>query len=315
MTTRRILLVGGAVLLAGWLLSGVAVIRPGERAVVRRFGAIVAHPGPGLWIGLPYGIDRLDRLPVQTVRECRIGFDPRRDNPEDGRGQYLTGDHNLVEVELVVNYSIDETPAALDDHILHRDRAVGILARLAEAAAAEWIAAQPVDRVLLTSGVELSRWVEQRLAERLPRFRLGLIVQRVSVAHLAPPAAVRPSFEAVAQAQAGIGTRRMQAQQQAQQRLRQAESFAFRLEQEAVAAQEAYLRQAQADSVDFHARRHAFRSIPPAAGDPFAIYWWQEMTRALQDLISRGGRVEPLDAHLGPNGLDLTHLLRSRPPR
>ena len=59
---RRFLLIALAVLLIVWLFTGVSQIRSNERAVVRRFGKIVAQPGPGLWIGFPWGIDRVDRV-------------------------------------------------------------------------------------------------------------------------------------------------------------------------------------------------------------------------------------------------------------
>ena len=51
-----------------YLLTGINQVRPEERGVVRRFGQVVARPGPGLWVGLPWGIDRIDRVPVRTAR-------------------------------------------------------------------------------------------------------------------------------------------------------------------------------------------------------------------------------------------------------
>src|SRR3954470_15083372 len=94
--------------IAIYLLTGVAQIRPEERAVVRRFGKVVAHPGPGLWIGLPYGIDRLDRVPTATVRRVPVGYRPEasEDNPA---GQFLTGDQNLVNVQVAIDYAVGET--------------------------------------------------------------------------------------------------------------------------------------------------------------------------------------------------------------
>ena len=61
-----------ALLLIAYLLTGVYQVGPDERAVVRRFGKVVARPGPGLGFGLPWGIDRVDRVPVRTVRQLRI---------------------------------------------------------------------------------------------------------------------------------------------------------------------------------------------------------------------------------------------------
>ena len=63
---RRLLLYPVVLLLVGYLLTGVTQVRPGERAVVRRFGRVLEQkPEPGLWIGLPWGMDRVDRVPAQ----------------------------------------------------------------------------------------------------------------------------------------------------------------------------------------------------------------------------------------------------------
>src|SRR2546430_11563286 len=96
--------------------TGIYQVGPDERAVVRRFGRVVARPGPGLGVGLPWGIDRVDRVPVRTVRQLRVGYDP--DAAGDSTtpvGQMLTGDQNLVNVQLVVDYAIGEADQDLDD--------------------------------------------------------------------------------------------------------------------------------------------------------------------------------------------------------
>src|SRR3954466_11225150 len=133
---RYILLLAGA----AYLLPGLAQVGPDERAVVRRFGRVVARPGPGLWVGLPYGMDRVDRVPVREVRQLRVGYDPalESDLPGTPPGQFLTGDQNLVNVRFVVDYSFGETDAELDDYVMHKEAVLSVLGREAEAAAAEW---------------------------------------------------------------------------------------------------------------------------------------------------------------------------------
>src|SRR5437763_5875954 len=87
--------------LGAYLLTGVAQVRPGERAVVRRFGRVVAQPRPGLWVGLPYGMDRVDRVPVNFVQRLHVGFSPESDeNTFMPAGQLLTGDQNLVNIQV-----------------------------------------------------------------------------------------------------------------------------------------------------------------------------------------------------------------------
>src|SRR2546428_852366 len=92
--------------LIGYLLTGLTQVRPGERAVVRRFGKVVDKPGPGLLVGLPYGMDRVDRVPVDLLRRVRVGFQPGTEQTDETTpaGQLLTGDQNLVNVQVVVAY-------------------------------------------------------------------------------------------------------------------------------------------------------------------------------------------------------------------
>ena len=118
-----------------YLLTGVAQVRPGERAVVRRFGQVVAQPAPGLWIGLPWGMDRVDRVPVNFVRRLTVGYEQGGD-PDAlmPAGQLLTGDQNLVNVQVAVDYSVADGDAVVQ-YVLHQDRVEPALARATEAGA------------------------------------------------------------------------------------------------------------------------------------------------------------------------------------
>src|SRR5947209_7864690 len=176
-------------LVCGYLATGVAQVRPEERAVVRRFGRVVARPGPGLWVGLPWGIDRVDRVPVRSVRQLAVGYDPDAgdDTPAIPPGQLLTGDQNLVNVKLVLEYAVDDTGDGLADYVANKDQADAVLTREAEALAAEWVGGRAVDEVLLAGRAAVPAWVMARLPGRVAAHRLGVVVQRVSVDYLAPP--------------------------------------------------------------------------------------------------------------------------------
>jgi membrane protease subunit HflK len=293
-----------------YLLTGVAQIRPEERGVVRRFGAVVARPGPGLWIGLPWGIDRLDRVRVRTVRQLDVGYSPQS-SEESAAGQLLTGDQNLVNVKLVVEYAASERDDELDDFVRTREVADAVLARETEALAAEWVAGRPVDEVLLAGRASLPRWLGDRLPARLAPHRLGVVVQRVTVATLSAPDEVRDAFEAVNQAQTAIRTREYQASQEAGQRLREAEATKFRYEQQAEAYRREKMAFATAEAEAFTKRLEQYRKLRQTNPDILAAIWWDEIGRLLLGMKGRG-RVELLDAHIGPNGLDITQFL---PPK
>jgi membrane protease subunit HflK len=299
--------------LGAYAATGLAQVRPEERAVVRRFGQVVARPGPGLWVGLPWGIDRVDRVPVRTVRQIRAGFVPETasDAPGTPPGQVLTGDQNLVNVQLTLDYAIGETNADLDDYVMHEGQVGAALAREAEAAAAEWAGGRPVDDVLLTGTAALPAWIMDRLPDRLAALKLGVRVQRVS-AVLAPPDEVRAAFEQVSQAQTGIRTREYQARQEADLRLRQAESLRYKLLQEADVFARGELQQARADAADFEAQLAAYRELKKTNPDAMAALWWNEMQKTLTGMKARGGRIEPLDTYLGKDGLDVSQIVNPR---
>lgn len=298
--------------LLAYLATGVAQVGPDERAVVRRFGRVVARPGPGLWVGLPWGIDRVDRVQTRTVRQLPVGFSPEEasDAPGVPSGQLLTGDQNLVNVKLVVEYAIDDRDGELDQYVLHRDQVDAVLGRTTETLAAEWVGARRVDAVL-SGRASLVGWVSARLSERIAPSRLGIVVQQVSVEFLSAPEEVRDSFEAVNQAQTAIRTRLNQAEQEAQRLTSEAEGLRLKLASEAEAYRDEKLKQATADADAFRARLAQYQRLAPNNPDLLAALWREEMAKVLNTLKTNG-RIELLDDVLGPNGLELNQFIPIR---
>ena len=298
--------------LVAYLATGVAQVGPDERAVVRRFGKVVARPGPGLWVGLPWGVDRVDRVKMRTW-QLGVGALPEEfgEAPTAAQVQLLTGDQNLVDLRLVVEYTPDDRDGELERYVAHRDRLDGVLARETETLAAEWVAGRPVDEVLLTGRAALPRWLTSRLADRVAPDRLGVIVQRVSVEHLAAPREVFDAFQAVNQAQNGIQTRENQARQEAAARLRDAEATKYRLETQAESYRREKLSLAKADADAFVKRLDQYRRLRATNPDVLAAIWWDEMGKTLVSMRGRG-RVDVLDQHLGPNGLDVMQFLPAK---
>jgi membrane protease subunit HflK len=261
-----------------------------------------------LWVGLPWGMDRIERVPVRAAHQLTVGYNPDTwsDVPGTPAGQFLTGDQNLVNVQLVLDYAIEESDDKLDDFVNHRDRVEAVLDRLAEAVTAEWVAGRGVDQVLRTGNALLPAAVMKRVTERLPAYHLGVRLQRVSVGYLAAPEEVRAAFEAVTQAQTEIRTRETQAQQQASMRLRDAEALRYKLEQEAEQYRESQLGQARAEATAFLNELAAYREVAKTNPDALAFVWWTEMAKALATLEARGGKVKPLDQHLQNGELNIT---------
>jgi len=288
-----------------YLLTGVTQIRPGELAVVRRFGKVVAEWGPGLHVGLPWGMDRVDRVPVDLVRRVSVGYQAglEETDPIIPAGQLLTGDHNLVNVQIVVDYAIRSSEVV--DYVVQQERVDGIVARLTESLLAEWVAGRTVDDVLIHGKVELPRFLIEHAQRRLEPYALGIDVQAASVAYLLPPDDVKSAFEDVTRAQTGIATSENAARKDAHQTQQRAAKEKFKIEQQTAhyARDRVELARAEADS--FTKRVKQYQELRQKNSDILATIWWDEMGKLLRRL-KENGRIDLLDNHLGPDGLDIT---------
>jgi membrane protease subunit HflK len=301
---RRLLIVGALLLLAGYLLTGLTQVRPGERAVVRRFGRVLAYkPEPGLWVGLPWGMDRVDRVSVDLVRPVTVGYQPQED--EDlvtPAGQLLTGDHNLVNLQVVLNYSVQ--PDRVDDYVMHADRADSLIARAAETLLAEWVAGRTIDEVLIEGKSVLPRWLVEQTRERLESYHLGVAIQDASVAHLLPPGEVKDAFDNVTRAQTEIRTSLHKAEMEAEQRLRSAQADQYRMGQQTTAAAAEQLLLAHAEADSFERRLEQYRKLRRDNPAFLAGIWWEEMGRLFAQMRARG-QIDLLDSHLASGELDI----------
>lgn len=320
----RYVRIGLLLLLAGYLLTGVTPVRPGERAVVRRFGRVLeTKPEPGLWIGLPWGMDAVDRVPVDLLRPVDVGYRP---NEDDGQstpaGQLLTGDHNLVNLRLVVHYRV--RPDEVENYVAQRDvdgSAAGIdrLVGLAvESLLAEWVASRDVDEVLLHGKAELPRWLvdrpQQRLEKRVDPYLLGVEIVAATVIYLAPPEDVKDAFDRVTQAQTEVGTRTNAAESRAREIIRQKESEKFSITQLALAYAKAQRLQAGAEAHSFEKRLEQYQAARRDNPDVLTAMWWERMSEVFKRLRANG-RLDLLDHHLGGDGLNLMQVPPLPPKR
>jgi membrane protease subunit HflK len=291
--------------LAGYLLTGVRQISPGGRAVVTRFGEVISIPGPGLWIGLPYGIDRVQRVSVDSVRRVQVGFRPQFDDEDQASppGQLLTGDHNLVNVQVAVDYTVKED--RVYDYVMYQERAEGIIGRLAEAVLSEWIAGHKIDEVLISAKAELPPFLVRRLQSRIEPYFLGVEIQGASVGYLHPPQEVQSAFDEVTEAQASIRTREHDARQRAEREVLQAKAEANRIEKLALAYAQGELSLARGEAEAFGRRLEQYWKLGKQNPGYLNAIWWQEMDKLFAKL-KESGRIDLLDHHLNRDGLDIT---------
>ena len=204
MSARRLLLLAAAGLI-GYLATGLTVIQQDEVGVVRRFGAVLPDPyPPGLHWGLPWGLDRVDRVvkdqarkvTVRSRRDLRLGLrsagrpTPTSDDFLDGRPEPRHRAGPVVQFRVL-------RPS---DYLFRTRSADAALAALGESALARALAGRSVDDVLTTGRAEVAAQMRREIQAGSDAQGLGFSVGEVRLAQVAPPGLVAPAFADVARA-------------------------------------------------------------------------------------------------------------------
>jgi modulator of FtsH protease HflK len=184
--------VGLAAVLAA--ATGWCLVAPGEVVVVRRFGRVVEPPwGPGLHCRWPLGIDRIDRVRSDAVRQVTIGLaGPAGSDLEPGAGEVMTGDLNLLRFQATVQYRI----ARPVDYALRVDQVEPLLTTSAEASVSRAMAVRGVDAVLRSDRQAIAREVKHDLQSSADHYQSGVSILGVSLTDARPPTEVEADFAA-----------------------------------------------------------------------------------------------------------------------
>jgi membrane protease subunit HflK len=262
------------------------------------------YPEPGLWVGLPWGLDRVDRVEVDNVRSVTVGYnsDLESSDRDIPAGQLLTGDHNLVNVQAVLYYKV--RPEEVAAYVVQANRVEGALACVVEATVAEWVAGRSVDEVLLRGKTALRGELITRTRRRIEDYGLGVEVLDARVAQIAPPDEVKDAFDGVARAQTGMATARYQAEQEAATRLRLARAERYRIEQSTAAYAHTRKVIALQDAGRFRERLAHYQAGRQKNLDYLRPIWLEERGKLFATMKEKG-LIDLLDHHLTQSGLDV----------
>ena len=193
------------VLLAGVVFTSVKTIDPEEEGVVILLGKYNRTLLPGLNFIMPFGIEKMYKIPVQRQLKQEFGFRTvsagtrtsySKENFAD-ESLMLTGDLNLADVEWVVQYRIINS-----FHFLFKVRnAEDALRDMSEASVRKIVGDRTVNEVLTIGRQEVASNVEELLQQMCEEYENGIRIDQVVLQDVNPPEPVKPSFNAVNQAQ------------------------------------------------------------------------------------------------------------------
>lgn len=187
------------------LLTSVKTVGPEEEGVVMYVGHYDRTVQPGLNFILPFGIEEMQKIPVQRQLKQEFGF---RTANTDRTTQYskadfndeslmLTGDLNLANVEWVVQYRIVNSY----NYLFKVRDAEKALRDMSESAMRKIVGDRTVNEVLTVGRQEVATSMEVLLQRMCDEYENGIRIDQVVLQDVNPPEPVKPSFNAVNQAQ------------------------------------------------------------------------------------------------------------------
>ena len=197
------MVVGGVVLLAV-LFSTFYQVQPEAVGVVMRFGKFVRTSEPGLHLKVPF-METVQRVPVQRQLKHEFGFrtveagvrSEYSDRDFSDESVMLTGDLNVAVVEWIVQYRVADPYK-----FLFKVRNLDVTFRaMTEAIMREVVGDRTVTEVLTVGRQEIETRVVEQLQALTTQYDMGVAIDQVVLQDVNPPDPVKPSWDAVNQAQ------------------------------------------------------------------------------------------------------------------
>jgi membrane protease subunit HflK len=189
--------------LVSWLATSFYMIATDEQGVLCQFGRVVDdRVPPGIHAKLPWPCDAVTRLKARETKRLGLGVALAGQvtgwTPSPAEVELLSGDKNIVNVELVVQYDIAEPRDYLFGSVAPED----LLKAAAKNALLEVVGRMPVEEVLYEKRVEIQQRVQERLAKLAGDFRAGVSINSVNIQRVYPPPEVAAAFNDVVSAKA-----------------------------------------------------------------------------------------------------------------
>lgn len=313
MTNRRTVLwrmALAAVALIAYFANGIFTVPANEVAVVRRFGrAVLPARGSGLHLDLPWPLARVDRVNLNAIRTLSIGEGTVEPNAflqpvSSAPTTFLTGDKNLLQLRVAVQYRVSEE--FLAEWLYASERPEQRLRLLVETTVADFVSRSGVDFVHTQGLAELNNRLLMAVREQATRQRLGCEVEQVTIDRAEPPARVKAEFLDVSNARADMARSVNDARSYAEQKLAESQADARQFADAAEQARRTKGSAAQGSADRFVALVEQMRQDATSRGRDYDSSRALTMNRlyieTLRDVLSRAKSKVVLD---GPQPADI----------
>ncbi len=180
-----------------YLLSGIFVVETDEIGVVVRFGRIVADDvPPGIHYRIPWPVDRVHRPKTAEIKKMLVGLGEEGQSSTVGGLETLTGDTNVILVQVIIQYAISD-PA---NYLFTSDNPTRLVEVASEEVVAGVVGTMGVDALLTTEKLQAQALIKNGVQKVADEYGIGITVIGAYFQDISPPVEVAYAFRDVASA-------------------------------------------------------------------------------------------------------------------
>ncbi|MFB6290344.1 MAG: FtsH protease activity modulator HflK [Candidatus Bipolaricaulia bacterium] len=185
-----------------YLLQGIYQVAPAEVGLVKRFGKHVRTTQSGLHYHLPPPFETVQKVDIRSVRKIEIGYKTISPPPNPryrvnkGEALMLTGDNNIVHLELAIQYTV-MNPEKFAFNIINPH---ALVKEAGEAIIRQEVVKHTVEQVLTTQRAEIGINALDALQALLKQYNTGIKIETIKIQDAKPPEPVIPAFDDVTSA-------------------------------------------------------------------------------------------------------------------
>ncbi|MEC7641459.1 MAG: FtsH protease activity modulator HflK [Nitrospinota bacterium] len=252
-------------LLLVWLLPSIFfTVGPDEEGVVTRYGKYVRSESPGLHVKFPSPIEHVSTPKVSIVRRAEIGFriidqgPPQKLRNVPAESLMLTGDQNIIDIHLVVQYQIRNAP----NYLFNIQEKQKVVRNVAETVLRGIVGSKKIDEALTTGKNEIQILTKQNIQALLDKYEAGIQVVTTQLQDVHPPSQVAAAFKDVVSAREDKERMINEAQGYRKAVIPEARGKSAQIVRQAEGYREEKIKRAQGDAEGFLAQYEEYRKAP-----------------------------------------------------
>ncbi len=259
-------------LLLVWAASGFYQVQPNEKGVVLRFGKYVETTEAGLHYHLPYPIEEVLKVNFSQERSINLGvqeaYNVRNVAGIRNGGNYndealksfteshmLTGDENIVDVNLTIVWKIDN----VKDYLFNMRDPDQTVRVAAQSVLREIVGQSEMQPIITGDRGKIEDDTKEELQKVLNEFGAGIQIVRVKLQKADPPKQVVDAFNEVQRAKADMERFKNEAEAYRNEILPRARGEAAQRLQNAEAYKEAVVSKSKGDAERFLSVYNAYK--------------------------------------------------------